>query len=66
MDEDAGRLSPQSLSWVGADRTVGELVATGYNLVRMSRLMADDETRVPIGTWSSLGEVCLSDLVDDE
>ena len=37
--------------YVCSERTglCGELVATAYNLVRMSRLMADDETRVPIG-----------------
>ena len=35
----------------GLERTglCGELVATAYNLVRMSRLMAEEETRVPIG-----------------
>ena len=35
----------------GLERTglCGELAATAYNLVRMSRLMAQEETRVPIG-----------------
>ena len=35
----------------GVERTglCGELVATAYNLVRMSRLMAEEETRVAIG-----------------
>ena len=37
--------------YVGLERTglCGELVATAYNLVRMLRLISDDETRVPIG-----------------
>ena len=37
--------------YVGLERSglCGELVATAYNLVRMLRLMAEEETRVPIG-----------------
>ena len=36
--------------YVGLERTgLGELVATAYNLMRMLRLMAEEETRVPIG-----------------
>ena len=37
------------------------MVATAYNLVRMSRLIAEDESKGPIIALSSLGEVCLCD-----
>ena len=47
----------------GVQRTglYGELVATAYNLVRMSRLIAEMETEVPwFGQWPVV-EVRLSD-----
>ena len=36
--------------YMGLERTglCGELVATAYNLVRMSRLIAERETEVPV------------------
>ena len=51
----------------GLERTglCGELVATAYNLVRMSRPIAE-EAKSPSVDGLPLGEVCLSDLVDDE
>ena len=48
VDEDGGGLSRRW--YFGVERTglYGELVATTYNLVRMSRLIAGEETRAPI------------------
>ena len=47
----------------GVERTglYGYLVATAYNLVRMSMLIAEGEAKVPIVTQPSRGEVCLCD-----
>ena len=43
--------------YVGLEQTGlhGELVATAYERVRVSRLIAKRETRVPVGAWPSLG-----------
>lgn len=51
------------MEWTGL---CGELVATAYNLVRMSRLIAEEEAKVPIVALPSLGKVRLSDLVRSE
>ena len=47
----------------GVERTglYGELVATAYNLVTMSRLIAEGESKVPNVGQSALDEVCLYD-----
>ena len=51
----------------GVERTglYGELVAAAYNLVRMSRLIAEEEAKVPIVAQPSLVKVRLSGLVGD-
>ena len=45
---------------MGLERTglCGEMVATAYNLVRMSRFIAAREAEVPVFSWSS---VCQSE-----
>ena len=49
--------------YMGLERTglCGELVATAYNLVRMSRLIARWKAEVPVLSWSPVVDVCLSD-----
>ena len=51
----------------GVERTglYGELVAAAYSLVRMSRLIAEEEAKVPIVAQPSLVKVRLSGLVGD-
>ena len=43
--------------YIGLERTVGELVATAYNLVRMSRLISEREAKVPVFGWCPMVEV---------
>lgn len=46
MDEDGGRVPSESVSWNGQNRTV--VGGDGVNLVRMSRLITEEEPKVPI------------------
>ena len=46
------------LEWTGL---CGELAATAYNLVRMSRLIPELEAEVPVFSWCAVVEVRLLD-----
>ena len=66
LGEDGERLRQSRYRGVERTGRCRKRAATAYNLVRMSRLIAEEEPKVPIVAYPSLREVCLSDLVGDE
>ena len=48
----------------GEKRTVWRVAAAEYNLLRMSRVIAEAETKVPIVAYPSISYVCLSEPLE--